>query len=97
MFSLQFILKDTIPDLTAFSDRFLKVYKLLKNLYGLKDADKTWFDFLKKGLISRGWQQSAIDTCLFTKKGIVLIVYVDYAILISPDKSLIDLEIKSLQ
>ena len=87
----------SIPDLPAFSDRFLKVYKLLKNLYGLKDAGKTWFDFLKKGLLSRGCQQSAIDTCLFTKDGIVLIVYVDDAILISPDKSLIDAEIKSLQ
>ena len=29
-----------ILDLPAFSDRFLSVYKLLKNLYGLKDAGK---------------------------------------------------------
>ena len=35
----------SIPDLPTFSDRFLNVYKLLKNPYGLKDAGKTWFDF----------------------------------------------------
>jgi hypothetical protein len=43
-----------IPDLPSISDRFLKVYKLLRNLYGLKDARKTWFDYLKKGLLERG-------------------------------------------
>lgn len=86
-----------IPDLPNFADRFLYLYKLLKNLYGLKDAGKTWFDFLRVGLIERGWKQSDIDTCLFTKEGIILIVYVDDAILISPDKHKIDAEIKSLQ
>ena len=74
----------SIPNLPTFSDRFLNVYKLLKNLYGLKDAGKTWFDFLKKGLPERGWKQSEIDSCLFTKDNILLIVYVDDAILIYP-------------
>lgn len=69
----------------------------MKNLYGLKDAGKTWFDFLHKGLVERGWKPSEIDNCLFTKDGIILIVYVDDAILISPDKSLISSEIASLQ
>ena len=87
----------SIPDLPTFSDRFLNVYKLLKNLYGLKDAGKTWFDFLNKGLLERGWKQSEIDSCLFTKDGILLVVYVDDAIIISPHKTLIDIEIKSLQ
>lgn len=87
----------TIPDLPNFADRFLCLYKLIKNLYGLKDAGKTWFDFLRTGLEDRGWKQSELDTCLFTKKGIILIVYVDDAILISPDKDLIAAEIKSLQ
>jgi hypothetical protein len=43
-----------IPDLPALADRFTKVYKLIKNLYGLKDAGKTWFNFLRKGLTKRG-------------------------------------------
>jgi hypothetical protein len=75
--------KFDIPDIPSFSDRFTKVYKLLRNLYGLKDAGRTWFEFLEKGL------SSSIDGCLFTKNGIMLVVYVDDAILISAHKSLI--------
>jgi hypothetical protein len=86
-----------IPDLAALANRFTKVYKLIKNLYGLKDAGKTWFDFLRKGLTKRGWKQSTIDECLFTKKGIILVVYVDDALLISPNEQLINDEIKSIQ
>ena len=68
----------SIPDLPTFSDRFLNVYKLLKNLYGLKDDGKTWFDFLKKGLLERGWKLSKINLCLFSKFRILLFVYVVY-------------------
>lgn len=86
-----------IPDLPRPSDRVTKCYQLVKNLYGLKDAGKTWFDFLQKGLVERGWKQSNVDACHFTKSGIVLIVYVDDAILISPENALIDKEIQSLK
>ena len=86
-----------IPDLPDRHDRHTKVYKLLKNLYGLKDASKTWFDYLRNGLEKRGWVRSEVDKCLFTKNGIILVVYVDDAILISPYKSLIQREISSLQ
>jgi hypothetical protein len=71
-----------IPDLPSFTDRFTNVYKLIKNLYGLKDAGKTWFEFLKVGLLKRGWRESEVDSCLFTKGEIILVVYVDDAILI---------------
>lgn len=53
------------------------VLKLVKNLYGLKDAGKTWFDYLQKGLIDLGFEPSAVDPCIFYKKGITLITYVD--------------------
>ena len=86
-----------IPDLPEPSDRFTKLYKLLKNLYGLKDAGRTWFAFLADGLQKRGWRASEIDHCLFTKDGVILIVYVDDAILIAPNKQLIRDEIASLQ
>jgi hypothetical protein len=72
------------------------VYKLLQNLYGLKDAGTTWYDHLRKGLLERGWRQSEIDRCLFTKIGIVLAVYVNDAILISPSETKITSEIASL-
>ena len=44
----------TIPDLPLPNDRFSKVYKLLKNLYGLKDAGQTWNHHLRSGLLKRG-------------------------------------------
>ena len=64
-----------IPDLKHPSDVFSHFYKLLKNLYGLKDAGSTWFEYLKKGLDERDWKQSKVDSCLFTKSGIILVVY----------------------
>ena len=87
----------TIPDLPAFSDRFNKAYKLIKNLYGLKDAGRTWNLHLKAGLTARGWKQSTIDECLFTKNGLLLVLYVDDACIISPCEDKIIAEIKSLQ
>ena len=87
----------SIPDLPAFSDRFVRVYKLLMNLYSLKYDGKIWFDLLDKGLLKRGWKQLEIESCLLNKDGILLVIYVDDAILISDHKTLIDIEIKSLQ
>ena len=85
-----------IPYLPAFSEHFFSVYTLLMNLYGLKYAGKTCFDFLNKGFLQRGWKQSGIKLCLFNKDGIILDIYVDNAILISPQKTLINIEIKYL-
>ena len=64
--------------------------KLLQNLYGLKDAGATWFNHLKKGLLDRGFKQSQVDPCLFYKKDLILITYVDDCILISPNPQLLD-------
>ena len=89
--------KFVIPDLPHLTDRFTKVYKLIQNLYGLKDGGRTWAQFLHKGLIERGWKQSSVDSCLYTKPNIILVLYVDDACLLSPNKSVIDAEIKSLQ
>ena len=86
-----------IPDLPFFADRFTKAYKLVKNLYGLKDTGRTWNNHLKKGLFTRGWTKFTIDECFFTKKGMFLILYVDDTCLISPNQSSILQEISSLQ
>ena len=32
-----------ILDLLNSTDRFIYVYKLIKNIYGLKDAGKAWY------------------------------------------------------
>ena len=69
----------TISDLPSPSDRFFNVYKLIKILYGLKDAGRTWNLHLREGLLARGWQQSSVDACISTKQGVILILYVDDA------------------
>lgn len=42
------------------------VVKLLKSLYGLKQAGREWGQLLTKALLAWGMSQSAIDPCLFT-------------------------------
>ena len=86
-----------IPDLPGYVDCFTKVYRLLKNLYGLKDSGHTWNDHIKAGLLIRYWKQSHIDEYIYIKQGLLLILYVDDAYILSPDKSKILSEIISLQ
>ena len=64
--------------------------KLLQNLYRLKDAIVIWFNHLKKGLLHHGFKQSQVDPCLFYKKDLILITYVNDCILISPNPPLLD-------
>ena len=73
-----------------------KVLKLNTSLYGLKQAPRTFFQKLKEGLIERGFVQSDQDPCLFLKKNMICVVYVDDTIIAGPSKSDIEDEIKSL-
>ena len=76
-----------IPDLSSFIGRFTRMYKLIKNVYGLKDVGFTWNNHLKKGLLARGWTPSLIEECIFVKQGLFLIMYVDDACIIFPRQS----------
>ena len=69
-----------ITDLPKFMDRFTHVYKLIKNLYCLKNAGRTWHKFPLAGLLDCNWKQSNIEDCLFTKGNIHFLLYVDDAI-----------------
>jgi hypothetical protein len=53
------------------------ILKLNKSLYGLKQASLNWFEKLKQGLIDRGFHPSAINPCLYFKKGMIIITYVE--------------------
>src|SRR5687767_8034477 len=73
-----------IPNLPLLSDQLTEAYHLLQNLCSLKDAGCTWFKYLSVGLLVQGWSQSFIDGCLFTKEDLILLVYIDNTVLISP-------------
>ncbi|KAL7464856.1 hypothetical protein ACHAXS_005184 [Conticribra weissflogii] len=73
------------------------VLKLRKSLYGLKQASANWHDLLKTSLTSRGFKESVADPCVFIRRDMIVLVYVDDCILINKDLSTIDKFITSLR
>jgi len=72
------------------------VIELKSSLYGLKQSSANWYDCLKKGLERRGFVESKADPCVFMKKGMVILTYVDDYILIANKKEMLDQFIYSL-
>jgi len=73
------------------------VLKLLKNLYGLKDGGRTWWEHLDKGLSKRGFAPSPSDPSVYLKDGCVILTYVDDILIFSKSKQTIDDLYKSLE
>jgi Reverse transcriptase (RNA-dependent DNA polymerase) len=71
--------------------------KLVKNLYGQKQAGRVWNPRLHKILIEIGWIQSKADDCLYDKGSVMFVVYVDDGILVSASQESIDEELKILR
>ena len=71
--------------------------KLKKNIYGLKDAGRTWHEHLKKGLLARGFEQGKVDPCVFYRGNLILLIYVDDVICFCPEDKPIDDFIESMQ
>ena len=71
-------------------DRKQHCLEILKNVYGGKDAGRTWYLYLKDGLEQLGFQQSKQDECVFYRDKTIFLVYTDDAIIIAPDDSNID-------
>ena len=69
---------------------------LKKNLYGLKQAAKTWYEYLRDTLIldevkgGYGFEQSKIDPCIFFKQGVILIIWVDDCLIFGKNKEMVD-------
>ncbi|EJK58187.1 hypothetical protein THAOC_21711, partial [Thalassiosira oceanica] len=66
------------------------VLKLNKNLYGLKQASYNWYEKLKKGLTDRGFTPSTTDPCLYLKRGMIVLTYVDDCIIVGNSMDEID-------
>ncbi len=74
------------------------ILKLNKSLYGLKQASLNWFEKLKQGLIDSGFHPSAINpSCLYFKKGMIIITYVDDCIIINNSMKDINTFVKSMK
>jgi hypothetical protein len=76
--------------------------RLLKSLYGLKQAGKLWFENIKKVLLADGFDQASGDECIFTKYDslnnvdIDVCLYVDDLLISSSAYHCIDLLWKTL-
>lgn len=53
------------------------VWKLLKGVYGLKQAPKLWYETIRQVLQSSNYKNSFKDSCIFYKRNCMLVVYVD--------------------
>jgi hypothetical protein len=73
------------------------VLKLEKSLYCLKQASLNWFEKLKQGLTNRGFTPSEINPCLYMKKDMIVLTYVDDCIIIGTSMESIDAFIRSMQ
>ena len=71
--------------------------ELLTNWYGLKDGGLNWFDKIRTGLLDRGFKQSQIDPCLFTRGSLAIVLYVDDVIVVSKKKKDTERLIESLK
>jgi hypothetical protein len=61
------------------------VLKLLKNIYGQKQAGRVWNSFLVDKLTSLGYTSSLIDDCVFFRGDIIFMIYVDDGIFLGND------------
>jgi hypothetical protein len=72
------------------------VLRLIKNLYGQKQAGRVWNQHLAKGPKNAGFVVSRVDECVFYKGKTIFIVYVDNSILFGPDLKEIEQAMKNL-
>jgi hypothetical protein len=61
----------------TYSDKDKYVLKLIKNLFGQKQAGKVWYDHLKERLTKLGFTQSKFDECVFYYGKTIFLVYTD--------------------
>jgi hypothetical protein len=73
------------------------VLKLLKNIYGQKQAGRVWNSYLVQKLESIGFCPSQIDDCVFFRDDVILLVYVDDGIFIGNDDAQLQAIIKEIQ
>jgi hypothetical protein len=69
------------------------VLKIIKNIYGQKQAGRVWNEFLIQGLLELGFTQSKYDMCLIWRSSCILVIYTDDAIVTGPDPEIVNVAI----
>ena len=64
-----------------------KVLRLNRRIYGLKDAPKAFFEYLKGKMEECGMRQSEFDPCLFIGDTTIAVVFVDDVLMWSRDEA----------
>jgi hypothetical protein len=64
--------------------------KLLKTLYGIKQATRKWHKHIASGLRNTSFTASCIDPCLFLQRDCIIQLYVDDCLIFAPDGTIID-------
>jgi hypothetical protein len=72
------------------------VLRLIKNLYGQKQAGRVWNQHQAKGMKKAGFVASGVDECVFYKGKTISIVYVDDGIFFGPDLKEIEQAMKNM-
>ena len=70
--------------------------RLKKNIYGQKQAGRTFYLYMVKGLLKLGYKQSSIDSCVFYRETTIFFSYVDDGIFIDISVDKIGLAIQEL-
>ena len=73
-----------------------EVLKLRKGLYGLKQAPRLWNDKWKRVMDAMGFKPLLSDECVFAKRDVWLLLYVNDIIVIEPSTKSIDVVKQSL-
>ena len=71
--------------------------KLLRNVYGQKQATRVWNKFMDQGMHEIRFTPSQFDPCLYYRGSVVFLVYIDDCIIFAPSDKAIDQVVKDLR
>lgn len=87
------------PEGSGISDSM--VCHVIRSLYGLKQSSRCWNTKFTDFMLSRNFQQTAADKCVFFKKIgdslVIVVLFVDDGLVFSPEKEKVDDFIQDLQ
>ena len=75
------------PERFVLPENEKKVCKLVKSLYGLKQALKQWHEKFDSVILSHGFHHNSADKCIYSKfskdYGVIICLYVDDMLIVS--------------